>query len=327
MTDPIVQTHQLTKRYGNFTALDHCNLEVDRGEVFGLLGPNGAGKTTLIRTMLGYIQPTAGEAFLDGLHCHRQTLEVHRRVAYLPGEVRLFRRMRGRDVLQFLTQLRADGNVERAYRIADRLDTDLSRRVAQCSSGMRQKLGLAAVFALDTPLLILDEPTTHLDPTARNEVVQLVREAHDRGQTVLFSSHVLSEVEAVSHRTVVLRRGKLVHIQKMDELRKQHRISAQFSGELPPLPDSLDGVSGWQTRTEGAFVLDVRGDLTPLLGWLATLPIKQISIQPLGLASVYERYHASSLEDDPSPQNGIQPGEASATSSSTEPSEEVTASS
>ncbi|MEK6239223.1 MAG: ATP-binding cassette domain-containing protein, partial [Planctomycetales bacterium] len=200
MSSFILITRNLGKQYGDTRALTDCNLEVEAGEVFGLLGPNGAGKTTLIRLVMGFLRPTTGGAFVDGRDCLRESVEVHRRTAYLPGEARLFRSMRGRTALRFFSEVHPRGNFDQALRTAERLDVDLSRRVSACSSGMRQKLSLAAVFSLQAPLMVLDEPTTHLDPTARRETLKLVRECQLAGRTVLFSSHVLSEVEEVCDR-------------------------------------------------------------------------------------------------------------------------------
>ena len=174
---PYVETQLLTKRYGGFTALDGCTLGVERGEVFGLLGPNGAGKTTLLRLLLGMLRPTAGHATIDGLDCYRQSLAVHRRLSYLPGEARLFRQLRGRETLKFFCDLRPEPSFPRALELAERLDLDLTRNVALMSTGMRQKLSLVAALAVETPLVILDEPTSSLDPTVRAEVIALVADA------------------------------------------------------------------------------------------------------------------------------------------------------
>ncbi|HWC89037.1 MAG TPA: ABC transporter ATP-binding protein, partial [Pirellulales bacterium] len=172
-----VQTHSLSKQYGPFTALADCTLAIASGEVFGLLGPNGAGKTTLLRLLLGFLRPTAGRAEIDGLDCYRQSLAVHRRLAYLPGEARLFRQMDGHEVLRFFAEMRRPTREGRGPAIARRLGLDLSRQVALMSTGMRQKLALAATLAAETPLVILDEPTSNLDPTVRSDVIQLVSEA------------------------------------------------------------------------------------------------------------------------------------------------------
>jgi len=287
-----VETRSLTKTYGATAALDDCNLQVRQGEVFGLLGPNGSGKTTLIRLLMGYLRPTRGSARIDGLDCYRQSVAVHRGVAYLPGDARLFRQMRGRDVLRFFSQIRAGANYDRSLRLADRLSLDISRQVATFSTGMRQKLALAAVLAAETPLLILDEPTANLDPTVRSDVIAIVREARAAGRTVIFSSHVLDEVEEACDRVCILRKGHLVHTQVMSDLRRQHRIRAQLTAALPEVPPRLAGELAITTGANGELTIETPGELSPLLGWLATLPLAEVRVEPFGLRAVYDRFHA-----------------------------------
>ncbi len=286
-----VETHCLTKRYRHVTALEACTLGIERGEVFGLLGPNGAGKTTLLRLLLGYLRPTSGRATIDTLDCFRQPVLVHSRVSYLPGEARLFRRMRGHDVLKFFSRIRPGVDVRRSRAIADRLGLDLSRPVVLMSTGMRQKLALAATLAPIVPLVILDEPTSSLDPTMRNEVAALVAEIKAEGRTVIFSSHVLSEVEAVCDRVAILRHGRLVHVQEMAELRRQHRIRARLTGGMPALPPEINGSVQLQHAADGQLTIHAPGELTTLLGWLATLPLAQVRIEPVGLQAIYDHYH------------------------------------
>jgi ABC-2 type transport system ATP-binding protein len=298
----IVVTRGLTKRFGSLTALDGVDFHVPRGEICGLLGPNGAGKSTLIRLLLGYLRPTAGEAQIDGRNCYTDSIAVHSRTAYLPGDARLFAQMRGADVLKFFAGLRDAGYADRATSLADRLDLDLTRRTAAMSTGMRQKLALAAVLAVDAPLLILDEPTANLDPTVRGEVLTLVREARDAGRTVLFSSHVLDEVETACDRVVVLRRGRFVHVQDMHHLRRQHRIRMRWQGPPPEIPRTPAELAADppEIRLEGEeLVIVAPGRLAPLLGWLATLPCDELRIEPVGLAAVYDRFHPpESTRDD-----------------------------
>lgn len=287
----LVETQGLTKRYGHVTALDRCTLAIAQGEIFGLLGPNGSGKTTLLRLLLGYLRPTSGAATIAGLDCYRQSVAVHERVAYLPGEAKLFRRMRGRDALRFFAQVRPDGHYDRAVAIAERLELDLARTVALMSTGMRQKAALAAVLSCGAPTLILDEPTTNLDPTARSEVLAIVREARAAGRTVLFSSHVLSEVEETCDRVVILRRGVLVHEQPMHELRRQHRIRGRLAGPLPASPECFNGALRISQPAADQVQIDTAGELAPLLGWLATMPLSEVHIEPVRLQVVYDRFH------------------------------------
>ncbi len=287
----LVRTNALTKRYGGFTALDGCTLGVPAGETFGLLGPNGAGKTTLLRLLLGYLNPTSGSATVAGCDSATDPLGVRRRTAYLPGEARLFRRMTGHGVLDFFAALRPDCRRDSAARVADRLGLDCSRQVARMSTGMRQKLALAAVLATETPLVILDEPTANLDPTARAEVLDLVREAKASGRTVMFSSHVLSEVEAVCDRVVILRAGRLVHDERLDHIRRGHRIAARFTGAFAGVPPALADRVRATAAADGRVVLEASDSLAGLLGWLATLPVEEIQVEPVGLAAVYDRFH------------------------------------
>ena len=287
----LVHTDQLTKRYGAFTALDTFSLDVPAGEIFGLLGPNGAGKTTLLRLLLGYITPTSGTASVLGFDSVRQSLEVKTRTAYLPGEARLFRRMNGHRVLDFFAALRPGCRREVAAGVARRLDLDCSRQVARMSTGMRQKLALAVVLAMETPLMILDEPTANLDPTARAEVLALVLEARAAGRTVIFSSHVLSEVEETCDRVAIVRAGRLVHEQSLEHLRRCHRIRAKLTGRLGAIPADLAAVVSVVEQREDMVVLEAGDSLAPLLGWLATLPLDEVRIEPVGLAAVYDRFH------------------------------------
>ena len=287
----LVETKLLTKRYRALTALKDCTFSVGEREVFGLLGPNGAGKTTLLRLLLGFLRPTAGSATIDGFDCYRQSVNVRRRVSYLPGEARLFRQMRGRDVLAFFADMRPDGNRKRSQLLAERLGLDLSRRVALMSTGMRQKLALAATLAAEAPLLILDEPTNNLDPTVRALVMTLIAEAREEGRTVLVSSHVLSEAEEICDRVVILRDGRLVHTQVMADLRQRHSIRATLSSPLPQPPEHLREQLSIQAAGDGDVTIETSGELAPLLGWLATAPLEQIRIKPVGLRAVYEHYH------------------------------------
>ena len=242
MTQPFVKTESLTKTFGKFTALDRCSLSIEQGEVFGLLGPNGAGKSTLIRLVMGFLNPTSGSATVSGLDSLTQRVDVHRLISYLPGDARMFRMMRGRSLLKLFCSFRDDANLKVGIAIADRLELDLSRWVGLMSTGMRQKLALAICFANEAPLLILDEPTANLDPTVRGQIMKMISEVKKAGRTVIFSSHVLPEIEDTCDRVGILRKGELVHLESMANLMMQHRIRAKLTGDLPPVPDELQSL-------------------------------------------------------------------------------------
>ena len=230
----LIATRELTKNYGKFVALRRLSLEIQQGEVFGLLGPNGSGKTTTIRILLGLLRPTSGQASVSGFDCWRQSLRVRRLVSYLPGELRIYGSMSGLAVLRFLSDLREGDGLDRAVAIAERvMSLNLRKKVRAYSTGMKQKLALALAFADPVDILILDEPTSSLDPSARAEVLRLVKEARGQGQTVIFSGHVLSEVEAVSDRLAILRRGRLMHVEDMQARRSLRMLLIRFPGEIP----------------------------------------------------------------------------------------------
>lgn len=290
MNQPYVITQSLSKRYGSFTALDDCDLTIEKGEVFGLLGPNGAGKSTLIRLLLGFLNPSHGSAMINDLNCHRQRVDVHRLVSYLPGDARLYRMMRGRNVLKLFCDFREDACFEKGQRLADRLELDLSRWVGLMSTGMRQKLAIAICFATEAPLLILDEPTANLDPTVRGRVMDLISEAKLAGRTVLFSSHVLSEIEDVCDRVGILRRGELVHVAPMAEIRMQHRIRAHLRGALPDVPADLQNTIAIK-EVSNTVQIETPGELSRVLKWLADAPLSDVHVHPIGLRAVYDRFH------------------------------------
>ncbi len=295
-----VKTNELTKRFGDFLALDRVSLEIAEGEVLGLIGPNGAGKSTFVRTLMGYLRPTSGRAIIGGLDCLADRVDVHRLVSYLPGDARMYGLMRAKRALRQQLSFRhrstdaERAGFERGLAIADRLDLDLKRWVGLMSTGMRQKLALAITFAADVPMLILDEPTANLDPTVQAEVLAMVSEAKAAGKTVIFSSHVLTEIEAICDRVAMMRKGQLVHVQPMAEFNRRHRIQGTFSegfaGERLSIPESL--AEEMQVELSGRQLqIEFSGELTDALSWLATLPLEKVSVGPVGLQSVYERFH------------------------------------
>lgn len=287
----MVRTESLTKQYGKITALDRCTLSIPQGKVYGLLGPNGSGKTTLIRLLLGFLRPTSGQATIDGLDSYDRSLDIRRRVAYLPGELRIFRQLRGHQVLDFFTGIRPGCNRRQLENYANRFELDLTRRVSAMSTGMRQKLGLAMTLAAPTPWIILDEPTANLDPNVRDIVLTMIGEANHQGRTVILSSHVLSEVESVCEHVAILNHGQVIHVQDMHSICQHHRIRVRLTGPMPPIPGFLDNVELIKPSTAQKDNLEIRyvGDLADLLWWLATLPVEQVQINSVGLKSIYDR--------------------------------------
>ena len=286
----LLVAQNLTKDYGSFRALDGLNLTLAPGEVFGLLGPNGSGKSTALRMLLGFLRPTLGTATVGGFDCWTDSIETRKRIAYLPGELRLYETMTGRKLVTFLAKLRGDTPGPEVEALAKKLDIDIDRPLTHMSSGMKRKVALLTVLVPKVPLIILDEPTNTLDPTMRDELLEQLKEAKGRGQTVLFSSHVLQEVEAVCDRVGILRGGKLVHLQELAELRDGRSVTAKFTGPAPAVgpddkPLSPDAVAN------GELNLTYRGPLPALLAWLAEQPLTDLKVEPRGLGPIYRKVH------------------------------------
>src|SRR5437773_5350879 len=231
MAAAAIRTSRLTKDYGRGRGLFDLDLQIPEQEVFGYLGPNGSGKTTTIRLLMGMIRATGGSAHIFGLDSTRDSVEVKRRVGYLPGDVPQFGSLRGAEVVAYLGGMR--GGVDRATvrKLAERFDLDLSRRFREYSSGNKQKLAIVVAFMHRPDLLILDEPTSGLDPLNQQEFYALLRETRDDGATVFLSSHILSEVEHVCDRVGIIRDGRLVRVAQLDELRhiRVHRVEIEFA--------------------------------------------------------------------------------------------------
>jgi ABC-2 type transport system ATP-binding protein len=263
----IIRTEQLTKRYGASRGIIDVDLEVQAGEVFGFLGPNGAGKTTTIRTMLDLIRPTSGRAFVFDIESTADPVAIHRRVGYIPGEFALYDRLTGRQTLDYFANLR--GGVDVAYQrsLIDRFELDAGKRFKEYSKGNKQKVGVIAALQHRPELLILDEPTTGLDPLVQQTFFETLREAVDDGATVFLSSHILSEVEKSCQRVAIIRDGRLTKVGTVGSLRDlaHHQVELRFAGEVPA--DEFRVLPGVSDLVADDHVIRMRvaGAITPVV--------------------------------------------------------------
>ena len=234
MADPAISTERLVKNYGRNRGLTGLDLQVETGEVYGFLGPNGAGKTTTIRLLLDLIRPTSGSARVLGRDPRDVTLR--RRIGYLAGDFVVDGRQTGRELLTFLGNLRGGVPHSTINEFAARLDLDLGRRIKNLSKGNRQKIGVIQAFMHAPELLILDEPTSGLDPFLQQQVVMMVRDAKAAGQTVFMSSHVMSEVQQTADRVGIIREGRLIAVERVEDLRERsvRRVEIQFDEAVAP---------------------------------------------------------------------------------------------
>lgn len=257
----------LTKYYGSQRGIEDLTLDVKPGEVFGFLGPNGAGKTTTIRMILGLIHPTRGRGEVLGLDIVGDSVRLRAQVGYLPGDLALYDRMQGRDLLEFVGRMRGGVPPARYEDLAERMHLDLDRRIKDLSRGNRQKVGVVAAFMHSPRLLVLDEPTSGLDPVVQQEFQRLVRETVEAGATVFLSSHVLAEVEQMADRVGIVVSGRLAVVDSVDGLRERaaRRIELDFPAAPPDLRDA-PGVQRVEVRgpTATCWVVGNAGALLKL---------------------------------------------------------------
>lgn len=240
-----IHTVGLTKYYGRQLGIEDVNLDVHEGEVFGFLGPNGAGKSTTIRTILDEIRPTSGSATILGMDTHADAVPIRRHIGYIPGDLALYPNLTGMDTLQYFANMRGGVDWDFVDELAERLDSDLSRKVGDLSTGNRQKVGVIQAFMHRPDLLIMDEPTAGLDPLIQREFQKMVSEVAAEGRTVFLSSHTLSEVQRVADRVGIIRNGRLITVESVADLRSKSMREVEFvldtQGEASVFED-VDGV-------------------------------------------------------------------------------------
>jgi beta-exotoxin I transport system ATP-binding protein len=283
----VITTSELTKSYGRNRGIVDVTMSIRAGEVFGFLGPNGAGKTTTIRTLLDLIRPTAGSASVLGLDPHRDSVEIHRRIGYLPGEFSLYEHMTGTGYLAYFAALRGGVDQELVRQLAERLQSDLDVKIASLSHGNRQKLGLIQAFMHRPPLLILDEPTQGLDPIVQQTFHELLLDAAKAGQTVFLSSHDLPEVERVCDRVGIIREGRLIAVEDVGELKARAIREIELHFASPVAAEAFSDLPG-------VHDVEVHGDVVrcTISGSMDALVKAAARFEVIDMAS-----HEPSLED------------------------------
>ena len=293
MNQPIIETNNLSVSYGRQRGIRDLNLSVEPGEVFGFLGPNGAGKTTTMRVLLDIIRPTAGRAAIFGLDCQKDGVPIRRRIGYIPGELKLYQQLRADEYFDMIARVSGASVAPATLRdLCERLQLDPHRPMRTYSRGNKQKAGLVAAFMRRPDLLILDEPTTGLDPLIQQHVLDLVREARADGRTVLFSSHVLSEVQEVCDRVGIIRAGQIVATEQVGQLIKSRvqRLHIRFA--QPPPVGALDGDGVSETGRLGDRVtFEIRANLNRLLTQAVPFDVLELENEQVTLEEVFMTYY------------------------------------
>jgi len=290
--DPVIVIDNFHKSYGKIQAVKGISMRVERGEIFGFLGPNGAGKTTTIRCMLDVIRPTSGTLRVLGLDAQRDKMELHRRIGYLPGDVRLPGQMTGKQIINYFSRLQGLKPVLLNDLLA-RFDVEIKRPLKGYSKGMRQKIGIVLAFMCDPEILILDEPTSGLDPLLQRTFNEFLLQEQQRGKTIFMSSHIMSDVEKVCQRVAVIRQGEIVTIEEVEKLRQKagQRVVVEFGDsvsidELSHMP----GVSN-VTSHNHAYHFNVGGSMDALIKALSRHEVLRLQAEEAPLEEVFLQFY------------------------------------
>ncbi|SFE17843.1 ABC-2 type transport system ATP-binding protein [Lentibacillus persicus] len=289
----LLKTENLTKKFGSFKAVNNINIDVQKGEVYGFIGPNGAGKSTTIRVLLGMLKATSGTASIFGKDVWKNAVEIHKHIAYVPGDVNLWPNLTGGEVIDLFMKLRGrDVNKNRREELIERFKFDPSKKCRTYSKGNRQKVSLIAAFASDADLYILDEPTSGLDPLMERTFQECVMEARDQGKSILLSSHILSEVERLCDRVGIIREGRIIESGSLDELRhltRTHMI-VETKQQVTGLED-LQGVHDIDIKGESISLQVNTEELDKVVRHISQFGVVKLESAPPTLEDLFMRHY------------------------------------
>ena len=296
-----IEFKSVTKSYGSYLALDDMTLTVESGEIFGFLGPNGAGKTTAIRILTGFLNPTDGSAHVFGMNSWMETVNINRRIGFVPDLSSLYDNSTGIELLEYFGSLHGGLNRPNLNTLSDSLKLsheDLNRKIRQYSHGMKRKLAIIQAMQHQPDLLIMDEPTQGLDPLTQIALFGVLKTFSNNGGTIFFSSHVLSEVENLCERVAIIREGKLIVIEKIKELKSRKRRVAKirFKNEIPSNFD-LQGLT-IISRDNNEFLLSIDHNINPFIKFLGSYQVENLSIEEPSLEDIFLDYYQDPNQDD-----------------------------
>ena len=292
---PIIETSKLSKYYGNVRGIDQVDLHVKTGEFFGFIGPNGSGKSTAIRTLLGLIQPTSGEAKIFNKDIRTHQTEILKEVGYMPSEAMFYNGMRVKDILKLSAKLHKKDCAQEAARLCERLKLNLNKKVETLSLGNRKKVSIVCALQHKPALYILDEPTSGLDPLMQKEFFAILNERHSEGATIFLSSHVLTEIHQYCERAAIIRNGKIIACDTTENLAKSSakKITLTGTNELPSI-NGLSNIEKHETHVQFLY----SGPVKALLTAIEPLPFSDLTIGEPSLDDMFLHYYSEGSNDE-----------------------------
>ena len=292
MTTNVIEIRQLTKDYGNNRGIFDVSLSVKKGEVFGFLGPNGAGKSTTIRHLMGFIQADQGSCQINGLDCLRDHARIQQALGYLPGEIAFMDDMTGLEFIKFMAKMKGMTDLTKAYELMERFELNPQGKIKKMSKGMKQKIGIICAFMHDPELLILDEPSSGLDPLMQNRFIELVLEEKQRGKTIFMSSHIFEEIERTCDRTAMIKDGRLISIEELQTLKASKHKTYQITFATQELVEQFMD-EGFECKQVESNVIKVlpRNNLNYLLATLSRYDIVDLDITKLTLEELFLHFY------------------------------------
>lgn len=292
MRKNVIEIQNLTKQYGKHRGIDNVSFSVKEGEIFGFIGPNGAGKSTAIRTLLALIHPTSGSATIFGKDCIKEAPSIAKDVGYLPSETFFYEGMTVKGLLDYTAKLYQKDCSKRIEELTERLKLDTSRKIRDLSFGNKKKVGIVAGLLHSPKLIILDEPTSGLDPLMQDTFFEILKEENEKGATILFSSHILSEVQKMCDRVAFIKEGKIISLQSIHELRSSTYKSIQLSTKEPVSKQvfTLEGISEFKQQEEEISFM-YNGNVNNLINSFSTLNITDIFIEEPSLEEIFMHYY------------------------------------
>lgn len=290
----IIETKKLTKCYGKNRGITDLDLAVEQGEFFGFIGPNGAGKSTTIRTLLGLIYPTSGEASIFGKDIITDKTEILSRIGYMPSEATFYSGMRVKEIISLSAKMRKQNCSDEAKRLCERLSLDTEKRVEELSLGNRKKVSIVCALQHKPELCILDEPTSGLDPLMQKEFFDILRERHSQGTTIFLSSHILSEIQKNCSRAAIIKEGRLIALDSVENLSKTSAKRVTLHG-VTAVPESLSAKSPESGEDSVSFLYN--GEIKALLKATEELPIYDMTITEPDLEEIFMHYYEKGGEE------------------------------